>query len=157
MSEDKLTPVPTPGSGISPKSHPTSKPQDYFTTDQMLQNETSTTSTTSTISSDASSDHGPGSNHPAFTEAGVPVHMVLDAVDKIGGKANEKEVENDSDASATTPGEVPSPGSTSEPPSRKTSFSSVTFRHPRNPALPQGMKKPHGGSRIREASPPHRR
>ncbi|KAK7402603.1 hypothetical protein QQX98_011644 [Neonectria punicea] len=40
---------------------------------------------------------------------------------------------------------------------RKASISSVTFRKPRNPSLPQGNSKQTDGSRIRASSPPHQR
>lgn len=40
---------------------------------------------------------------------------------------------------------------------RKASVSSVTFRKPRNPSLPQGNSKQTDGSRIRASSPPHQR
>ncbi|KAH7000190.1 hypothetical protein EDB80DRAFT_105515 [Ilyonectria destructans] len=38
---------------------------------------------------------------------------------------------------------------------RKASISSVTFRRPRNPSLPQGNPQHTTGSRIRASSPPH--
>ncbi|KAL2206397.1 hypothetical protein CC79DRAFT_1369815 [Sarocladium strictum] len=40
---------------------------------------------------------------------------------------------------------------------RKSSVSSVTFRRPRNPSLPQGDHQVTGGSRLRASSPPHQR
>ncbi|KAI5457793.1 hypothetical protein BGZ63DRAFT_427826 [Mariannaea sp. PMI_226] len=40
---------------------------------------------------------------------------------------------------------------------RKGSVSSVTFRRPRNPSLPQGDPHHMCGSRIRASSPPHER
>ena len=40
---------------------------------------------------------------------------------------------------------------------RKSSVSSVTFRKPRNPSLPQGDHQVTGGSRLRASSPPHER
>lgn len=40
---------------------------------------------------------------------------------------------------------------------RKASISSVTFRRPRNPSLPQGNPQHTTGSRIRASSPPHQR
>ncbi|KAF7545729.1 hypothetical protein G7Z17_g8964 [Cylindrodendrum hubeiense] len=40
---------------------------------------------------------------------------------------------------------------------RKASISSVTFRRPRNPSLPQGNPQLTTGSRIRASSPPHQR
>ncbi|KAH8178590.1 universal stress protein family protein [Sarocladium implicatum] len=40
---------------------------------------------------------------------------------------------------------------------RKSSVSSVTFRKPQNPSLPQGDHQVTGGSRLRASSPPHER
>jgi hypothetical protein len=40
---------------------------------------------------------------------------------------------------------------------RKSSTSSVTFRAPRNPSLPQGSQKQTDATRIRASSPPHDR
>ncbi|KAI1640164.1 hypothetical protein F4809DRAFT_518641 [Biscogniauxia mediterranea] len=141
MSGGKGTPERTPGSDVSPGSQPTPKKFDYFSLERRK---------TARASSAKTSPSG-----VAATEAQVTT--CNDAKDK----SKLKETENTGDASATTPGETGSSSGSSEPrsepPSRKDSISSVTFRAPRNPSLPQGLKKPHGGSRIREASPPHRR
>ncbi|KAI5928434.1 hypothetical protein F4810DRAFT_705376 [Camillea tinctor] len=134
MSGGNGTPVKTPGSDVSPGSQPTPKKFDYFSLERRKTARTS------------SAKGSPGG--VAATEARV----TNDAKDK----SKLKETENTGDASATTPGETGSSSGSSEPPSRKDSISSVTFRAPRNPSLPQGLKKPHGGSRIRDASPPHR-
>lgn len=143
MSEDKVAPLQSPASGVSPRSHPHSatKQSDYFTVEQQQQGE---------ASGDASA------SHPVHITAGTAVDVVTAEATTEAATEMEKDADNDSDASATTPGDAaPSPGSTSEPPSRKMSASSsVTFRHPMNPALPQGTKKRHDAIRIRGASPP---
>lgn len=136
MSGDLSTPVQSPGSDVSPRTQPASKGADYFNPMKKLH---------------GSSSSGSESKAAGQTEAGAPVHMV-------DAKCKDKEIDNISEASATSPGEtMPSPGN-SEPPSRKASVSSVTFRRPKNPSLPQGEKKGlHDGRRIRAASPPHRK
>lgn len=137
MSEDQAI-LRTPESGVSPKSQPTSAQKDYFTHQKK----------------------DSGAELPTRPENEVqPVRGQASASMELKSHGKDKEVENDSDASATTPGDTaPSPGSSSEPPSRKMSISSVTFRQPNNPALPQGIKKkPLDAIRRRAASPPHRR
>lgn len=131
MSGDTVTPVQSPESDISPRSQPTPQ-QSYF---------------------DKAKREGPSDDG---SSEGSSKHDVSRKPSNMGLEGERKEMDTMSDASATTPGDTaPSPSSTA-PPSRKTSISSVTFRKPRT-TLPQGLKKPHGGSRIREASPPHRR
>jgi len=57
----------------------------------------------------------------------------------------------------TSPGVSFTEGNDGEGPGRKASVSSLTFRRPRNPSLPQGDSKRTDGNRIRAASPPHKR
>ncbi|KAI1862736.1 uncharacterized protein JN550_010073 [Neoarthrinium moseri] len=142
MSEGLETPLQSPESGVSPKSQPTPKQADYFPGDKQPE--------TTTAPGDDSDDL------PEHTEAGASIIEVA-AGAQLDTKGKDKEMDNDSDASATTPGDTaPSPGSSSEPPSRKMSISSVTFRQPSNPSLPQGLKKkPLDAARRRDASPPH--
>ncbi|KAI1457157.1 hypothetical protein F4805DRAFT_202516 [Annulohypoxylon moriforme] len=133
----------SPGEGVSPKSQSTLKKTDYFN----LEKKPTPTSPVSAPDSQNSS----GKSTPRAESARTAI--VVDAK----GKAKEI-IESTGDASATTtPGETASSTGSSGPPSRKGSISSVTFAPPRNPSLPQGLKKPHAGSRIRAASPPHRR
>jgi hypothetical protein len=137
MSEDQLV-LRTPESDISPKSQPVQKQKDYFTHQKK----------------------DSGAVLPMRPDSGAqPVQGEASRRPELESHGKDKEADNDSDASATTPGETaPSPGSSSEPPSRKMSISSVTFRQPANPALPQGIKKkPLDARRRRAASPPHRR
>ncbi|KAI2613297.1 hypothetical protein GGR54DRAFT_643093 [Hypoxylon sp. NC1633] len=140
MSGGLPTPVRSPGSDVSPKSQPFSKKSDYFTLEKK-----------SSLTTGADSPQGSAKSTP---RAG-PAERVGVVVD-VKGKGRET-MENTGDASATTPGETASSTGSSGPPSRKGSISSVTFAPLRNPKLPQGLKKPHAGSRIRAASPPHRR
>ncbi|KAK6822821.1 universal stress protein family domain protein [Apiospora arundinis] len=125
------TPVQSPASDVSPRSQPTPKRKDYFDNAGQTQKSSS-----------------PPSRHDSNSESRA-------------------EVKDDTSASSiSTPGNetVPSPGAetapspgSSGPLSRKPSVSSVSFRPPKNPQLPQGTKKPHTGNRRRAASPPHRR
>lgn len=62
-------------------------------------------------------------------------------------KPSEMEKGNSNSNSTTADGSV----------RRKSSVSSVTFRQPRTPGLPQGEHQIMGGSRIRASSPPHQR
>ncbi|KAK8117614.1 universal stress protein family domain-containing protein [Apiospora kogelbergensis] len=124
------TPVQSPASDVSPRSQPTPKRNDYFDSAGQAQMSSSPNRRDSNAESRA-------------------------------------EVKDDTSASSiSTPGNetVPSPGAetapspgSSVPLSRKPSTSSVSFRPPKNPTLPQGTKKPHTGNRRRAASPPHRR
>ncbi|ORY69598.1 uncharacterized protein BCR38DRAFT_88722 [Pseudomassariella vexata] len=135
MSEDKLNSLQSPASNVSPRSQPMPKQKNYF-----------------------ESKKDGGSNNAV---AGAPLERtagggVIYEVGHVDLKGKGKDIDNTSDASATDPGDAAmSPGSR-VPLSRKASVSSVTFRKPQDPALPQGAKKPHGGRRIRDASPPHR-
>ncbi|GAW24275.1 hypothetical protein ANO14919_138580 [Xylariales sp. No.14919] len=137
MSGDKSKLVVSPESDVSPKSHPTPK-GDYFSLAKKKQEP-------ATVAVDVTNriTHAPH----AETKHPVTVHI----------RNHGKETDNAGDASATTPGETASSSGSSAPNSRKGSLGNVTFRAPHNPSLPQGLKKPHGGSRIRDASPPHRR
>ncbi|KAI1469210.1 uncharacterized protein F4812DRAFT_457751 [Daldinia caldariorum] len=138
MSGGLPTPVRSPGSDGSPKSQPTStKKTDYFSLDRR----------TSPLSRSASAQNSAKSTPHAG--------LVQRAVAEPKGKGKET-AESTGDASATTPGETASSAGSSGPPSRKASISSISFAPPRHPSLPQGIKKPHAGSRIRAASPPHR-
>ncbi|KAJ2991726.1 hypothetical protein NUW58_g2417 [Xylaria curta] len=135
MSDGTPKPVVSPESDVSPKSQPMAK-RDYFSLAKKQQ---------------------PGAIDDAkhiITRASYIQTKHLVAFD-VGDQG--KETDNTGDCSATTPGETASSSGSSAPNSRKGSLGNVTFRAPRNPSLPQGLKKPHGGSRIREASPPHRR
>ncbi|KAI3343655.1 hypothetical protein F4824DRAFT_493909 [Ustulina deusta] len=134
MSGDKSKPVVSPESDVSPKSQPKSK-GDYF----------------SLARKQAPVAVGHINRTSCASHIETKHHITLAA-----GK-HAKETDNTGDASATTPGETTSSSGSSAPNSRKGSLGSVTFRAPHNPSLPQGLKKPHGGSRIRDASPPHRR
>ncbi|KAI1803561.1 hypothetical protein F4811DRAFT_553792 [Daldinia bambusicola] len=139
MSGGLPTPVRSPESDASPKSQPpSSKKTDYFSLDRK----------TSPFSRSASAQNSAKSTPRAG--------LVQRAVVEPKGKGKET-AESTGDASATTPGETASSAGSSGPPSRKASISSITFAPPRHPSLPQGLKKPHAGSRIRAASPPHRR
>jgi hypothetical protein len=135
MSGDEPTQVASPESDVSPRSQPTPKKRDYFSLEKKH--------------SIAATDHA-----NRITRASFPGTKQLVTFD-VGQQG--KEIDNTGDASATTPGETASSSGSSAPNSRKGSLGNVTFRAPHNPSLPQGLKKPHGGSRIREASPPHRR
>ncbi|KAL7627154.1 hypothetical protein AAE478_003930 [Parahypoxylon ruwenzoriense] len=137
MSGDIPTPVRSPESDVSPKSQPTPRKADYFALEKK--------------GSSSSSLNTPQSSSQSITPR---FELAQRAVFDLKGKGKEI-VENTGDASATTPGETASSTGSSGPPSRKGSISSVTFAPPRNPSLPQGLKKPHAGSRIRAASPPH--
>ncbi|KAM0818941.1 hypothetical protein AB5N19_04756 [Seiridium cardinale] len=136
----------TPDSSISPKAQqPTPKQNEYFPDEH--KQETATSHDMSEL--------------PARTENGAQIIEITpgDKFPVLEGMGKRDEPDNDSNASATTPCDTaPSPGSISEPPSRKMSISSVTFRQPSNPSLPQGLKKkPLDAIRRRAASPPHRR
>ncbi|KAI0115776.1 hypothetical protein GGR51DRAFT_502067 [Nemania sp. FL0031] len=135
MSNDTPTPVVSPESDVSPRSQPTAK-GDYFSLSRKQ---------------DAVAVVDPA-NRAACAPPVQSKHLVTF---DVGTQA--KEADNTGDASATTPGETASSSGSSAPNSRKGSLGNVTFRAPTNPSLPQGLKKPHGGSRIRDASPPHRR
>ncbi|KAI1171371.1 hypothetical protein F4777DRAFT_57494 [Nemania sp. FL0916] len=132
MSHGKSKPLVRRESGLSSKLHTTAK-GDYFS---LLRK------------------HGPAGVNTAKRIASAPQPQpkppVALNIGNIGNRA--KEVDNTGDASATTPGETASSSSSSVPASRKSSLCSVSFRPPMNPSLPQGLKKPHGGNRIREAS-----
>jgi hypothetical protein len=83
---------------------------------------------------------------------------IAEAVNRIDrkGKGKGRDFDYASLSGASTP--VRAYSNCGSPPlSRTASIASVHFRQPRDPALPQGVKKPHGGHRIRDASPPHRR
>ncbi|KAK7918110.1 universal stress protein family domain-containing protein [Apiospora marii] len=124
------TPVQSPASEVSPRSQPTPRRRDYF----------------DDVGRQASQPSTPNNAH-----------------ESNGESSSRAEVKDDTSASSiSTPGNEtvpqPRPGSSGPGPlSRKPSVSSVSFRQPHNPKLPQGLKKPHGSSRIRDASPPHRR
>ncbi|KAK8076601.1 universal stress protein family domain-containing protein [Apiospora phragmitis] len=130
------TPVQSPASDVSPRSQPTPRRGDYFDDDGRQASQTNSPN-------NANKDNA--------------------------GSSSRAEIKDDTSASsASTPGNetVPSPGAETAPSpgssgpwplSRKPSVSSVSFRQPHNPKLPQGLKKPHGSIRIRDASPPHRR
>ncbi|KAK8091936.1 hypothetical protein PG997_002297 [Apiospora hydei] len=127
------TPVQSPASDASPRSQPTPRRGDYF------------------------------------DDAGRRAAQTSSPNNAQPSSSSRAEVKDDTSASSvSTPGNetVPSPGAETAPSpgssgpgplSRKPSVSSVSFRQPNNPKLPQGQKKPHGSSRIRDASPPHRR
>ncbi|KAH8653505.1 hypothetical protein BX600DRAFT_81349 [Xylariales sp. PMI_506] len=139
MAEEQPSSSRSPGSDVSPGSQPTRK-HDYFTN-------------TSLTKGKSSQGGAPSS---AITEGGAApaIAATVDGVDRIA----DKDSDCDSNATATTPGDVaPSPDSNSDAPSRKTSISSVSFRPPRNQNLPQGIKKPHSQRRVRDSSPPHSR
>lgn len=143
MADEQATASETPESAISPGNETTPKQEGYFPAAQ-----------------DNPAD-GDGSRLPLRTQSGARIFQVKsgDKISKLELRSKVDGSENDSDASATTPGDTaPSPGSASEPPSRKMSVSSVTFRQPSNPSLPQGMKKkPLDATRRRAASPAHKR
>lgn len=134
MSNDTPTPVASPDSDVSPRSQPTPK-GDYFSLTKRQE--------------PVAIDHA---KRVVCAPHVQTKHLVTFSVGNHG-----KEADNTGDASATTPGETASSSGSSAPNSRKGSLGNVTFRAPKNPSLPQGLKKPHGGSRIRDASPPHRR
>ncbi|KAI0851650.1 hypothetical protein F5Y00DRAFT_259138 [Daldinia vernicosa] len=136
MSGGLPTPVRSPESDVSPRSQPSSKKTDYFSLDKR----TSPLSRSSSARDSAKSTPRTSLVQPAATES--------------KGKGKET-AESTGDASATTPGETASSTGSSGPPSRKASISSISFAPPRHPSLPQGLKKPHAGNRIRAASPPH--
>ncbi|OTB17712.1 hypothetical protein K445DRAFT_20182 [Daldinia sp. EC12] len=138
MSGGLPTPVRSPEGDVSPKSQASSKKTDYFSLNKR----------TSPLSGSSSTQNSAKSTPRAS--------LVQRAVAEPKGKGKET-AESTGDASATTPGETASSAGSSGPPSRKASISSITFAPPRHPSLPQGLKKPHAGSRIRAASPPHRR
>ncbi|KAI4601352.1 hypothetical protein KJ359_012543 [Pestalotiopsis sp. 9143b] len=135
----------TPDSSVSPRSQATPKQEGYFPAGQKQ----------------ATAAARDGAKLPSRTAHGARIVSVTagDKFPDIVNRGRDDEPANDSDASATTPGDTaPSPGSNSEPPSRKASISSVSFRQPSNPLLPQGMKKkPLDAVRRRAASPPHHR
>ncbi|KAI5862302.1 hypothetical protein GGS23DRAFT_91943 [Durotheca rogersii] len=141
MSGGRPAPVKRSESQVSPKSRQTATRSDYFTIEKK---------------------GGPssGANTPQSSSQSIASRFesAQRAVFDPKGKGKGKEAtESTGDVCATTPGETGSSTGSSGPPSRKGSVSSVTFAPPRNPLLPQGLKKPHAGSRIRAASPPHRR
>ncbi|OTA89573.1 hypothetical protein M434DRAFT_34254 [Hypoxylon sp. CO27-5] len=138
MSGGLPTAARSPDDNVSPKSQPTPKKTDYFTIEKKP----------SPVPS-ADSSQSSGKSTPRAQSA-------QQSATDLKSKGKEI-VESTGDASATTPGETASSTGSSGPPSRKGSISSVTFAPPRNPSLPQGLKKPHAGNRIRAASPPHRR
>ncbi|KAI1144348.1 hypothetical protein F5Y05DRAFT_24593 [Hypoxylon sp. FL0543] len=137
MSGGLPTVARSPDDNVSPRSQPSSKKTDYFTIEKKP---------SSVPSADSSQSSG-----KTTPRAQASRQSATD----VKGKGKEV-VESTGDASATTPGETASSTGSSGPPSRKGSISSVTFAPPRHPSLPQGLKKPHAGSRIRAASPPHR-
>lgn len=145
MADDQATALKTPDSAVSPRDQTTPKQDSYFLDTQGTDLATSNDEV----------------EIPARTEKGARIFDTQpgDKLPELETKAKADGPENDSDASATTPGDTaPSPGSASEPPSRKMSVSSVTFRQPSNPSLPQGTKKkPFDATRRRAASPAHRR
>ncbi|KAF3003279.1 hypothetical protein E8E14_005437 [Neopestalotiopsis sp. 37M] len=146
MAASKASLPGTPDSSVSPRSQASPKQEGYFPAGQKQ----------------ATSIAHDGSKLPMRTAHGariVPVTAGEKFPDLLNKQTKDDEPANDSDASATTPGDTaPSPGSMSEPPSRKASISSVSFRQPSNPLLPQGVKKkPLDAIRRRAASPPHRR
>ncbi|KAI1162306.1 hypothetical protein F5B18DRAFT_652783 [Nemania serpens] len=134
MSDDKPAPVASPESDVSPSSQATVR-GDYFSLAK------------TTPKPVATGDARPNTCVP-------PAHARHPLAFEVGNQG--RETDNTGDASATTPGETASSSGSSAPESRKGSVGYVTFRPPDNPSLPQGLKKPHGGTRIREASPPHR-
>ncbi|KAI0476951.1 hypothetical protein F4859DRAFT_68895 [Xylaria cf. heliscus] len=136
MSDNTPKQVASPGSDVSPRSQPTAK-SDYFS---LTRKQKSVAAADDKAKRTICVPHAQ-TKHPATFDAG----------------SQGKETDNTGDASATTPGETASSSGSSAPNSRKGSLGNVTFRPPQNPLLPQGNKKPHGGSRIRHASPPHRR
>jgi hypothetical protein len=71
-------------------------------------------------------------------------------------KGKEKEIVTSPAPTDTSDGNQTS-GVTSPDSSRKASVSSLSFRQPRNPSLPQGSAKRTDSHRIRAASPPHQR
>ncbi|KAI1203741.1 hypothetical protein F5X97DRAFT_317757 [Nemania serpens] len=132
MSDERL--VASPESDVSPCSQSTVK-GDYFSLAK--------------TQAPTAIDDAQRNTCTSLVRARPPVALV------IGNQG--RETDNTGDASATTPGETASSSGSSALDSRKGSLGNVTFQAPHNPSLPQGLKKPHGGSRIRDASPPHRR
>ncbi|ETS83675.1 hypothetical protein PFICI_05551 [Pestalotiopsis fici W106-1] len=145
MAASKASLPGTPDSSVSPRSQASPKQEGYFPAGQKQ----------------ATSTGRDGPKLPLRTTHGARIVPVTagEKFPDLLDRAKDYEPANDSDASATTPGDTaPSPGSISEPPSRKASISSISFRQPSNPLLPQGVKKkPLDASRRRAASPPHRR
>ncbi|KAI1757409.1 hypothetical protein F4782DRAFT_525222 [Xylaria castorea] len=136
MSSNTPKQVASPESDVSPRSQPTVK-GDYFS---LARKQVSVAVAADDEAKRTTRVPGVQTKHPVTFD--------------VGNQG--KETENTGDASATTPGETASSSGSSAPNSRKGSLGNVTFRAPQNPSLPQGLKKPHGGSRIRHASPPHR-
>ncbi|KAK8108806.1 universal stress protein family [Apiospora sp. TS-2023a] len=130
------TPVQSPTSDVSPRSQPTPRRRDYF----------------DNAGRQAAQPSTPNNAHANNGESSLRAEVKDDtSASSISTPGNE---------TVPSPGAetAPSPGSSGPGPlSRKPSVSSVSFRQPHNPKLPQGLKKPHGSSRIRDASPPHRR
>ena len=144
------TPTETPGSDVSPRTQPAPKGVDYFA-HRPKRTSPQPTGNPSGLGTEAITARTTLSDGRAGTEGEAPVDSATDV------KGKQKEVEIPADASATTAGDSASSNTSSEPPSRKASVSSISFLAPRNPSLPQGNKRPHGAGRIRGASPPHRR
>ncbi|KAI0393092.1 hypothetical protein F5Y17DRAFT_325005 [Xylariaceae sp. FL0594] len=141
MSVDETNPTGCPESGLSPKTQttqPTPEKHDYFS---LTKKRRSNAAGHVQAKTSMSTPKATGANNP---------NIVLD----LGARV--RETDNTGDASASTPGETTSSSSSSAHDSRKGSLTNITFLTPTNPSLPRGQKKPHGGSRIRDASPPHR-
>lgn len=144
------TPTYSPGSDVSPRGQPTPKGVDYFAQRPKRTSPQPTSNPSDLRTEIAVARTRPGNGREAI-EGEAPANSAAD----VKGKG--KEVEIPANASATTAGDSNSSNTSSEPPSRKASVSSISFLAPRNPSLPQGNKRPHGAGRIRGASPPHRR
>jgi len=137
MSVDETNPIASPESDISPKSQTTPRKNDYFSLEKKEQPD--------------AAGHADGNTCTPKVSGENKQNVTFE----VGSQA--RETDNTGDASATTPGETTSSSGSSAPNSRKGSLGNVTFLAPNNPSLPRGQKKPHGGSRIRDASPPYRR
>lgn len=145
MSGDKHLPVRSPEGAQPPRSKPAQQHHGYFDLGRkrrVLSNGHAHAHSRAAPDASPASDDTLANGTPASVES--PDH-----------RSREKDGHNDHDESVaseiltvSTPDSVPL--------TRETSMSSVTFRAPRI-TLPQGTKKPHGGRRIRDASPPHRR
>ncbi|KAI1826220.1 hypothetical protein F4861DRAFT_537328 [Xylaria intraflava] len=131
MSGGNLKQVISPECDVSPGRQPTSKDNN-----------------TATQAAIVAGDEGRSTR---TSEDGTKQHVNFDVRKQAG------ETDKTSSASTATTGETSSTSGSSASNSRKGSLANVTFRPPDNPSLPQGLKKPHGGSRIRDASPPYRK
>ncbi|KAM4062159.1 universal stress protein family protein [Hirsutella rhossiliensis] len=140
---DSPRPSPSPESDVSPMSSALASKQpevnaDYFSsssnTSKSQDGPDAGAGTTSTASSSATVDSPLASTHPR----------------------RKSSVSFPTDLPKSDPPAAADDGSEGAA-GRKSSASSITFRPPKDPSLPQGHQRQTGGSRIRASSPPYQR